>query len=296
MRKLCFLVTLFVAMLVVFQHSSLTVAAEKVQIVVSIRPQIYFVKHIGGNLVNVTSILSEGAFPGVYEPTAIHMKALSSADMYVRIRVPYENAWWEKMLTVNPDICVVDSTEGVDVINNYAQRQYEEEKEKHEHHGRDPHIWLSPKQAKIQAENIYHGLIAVDPENKSAYTTNKETFLKTLDELDNEIQRQLANLSTRKFMIFHPAWSYFARDYNLEQIPIEVEGKEPSAAEMMEFMKIAEKEHITTIFVQPQTSRRTADIIARQIGAGVEILDPLAADWMKNMRHTAKTLAEALSK
>jgi zinc transport system substrate-binding protein len=89
-------------------------------------------------------------------------------------------------------------------------------------------------------------------------------------------------------MIFHPAWSYFARDYDLEQIPIEVEGKEPSAREMADLMmKIAKEEQVTVIFVQPQTSRRSVDMLAKQIGARVEILDPLAADWLENMRRVS---------
>ena len=96
-------------------------------------------------------------------------------------------------------------------------------------------------------------------------------------------------------MIFHPAWSYFARDYDLEQFPIEIEGKEPSAKEMTELMKLAKDEHITVIFVQPQTSRRSADTIATQIGAKVEILDPLAANWLENMCRVSNILAETLS-
>jgi zinc transport system substrate-binding protein len=262
-------------------------AVEKVQVVVSILPQTYFVKQIGGHLVNVISMLPEGGLPHTYEPTPQQMKLLSAADLYVRIKVDFENAWWEKMKTANPNMNVVDSTEGVEFINEHDQ---------HSHHGRNPHIWLSPRMVKIQAEHIYQGLVTVDPEHKNTYQTNKEAFLIALDKLDHDIQEQLAVLNTRKFMVFHPAWSYFARDYGLEQIPIEIEGKEPGAKEMAALVTIARKEQITIIFVQPQTSRRSADTIAKQIGAIVEILDPLAADWMGNMQQVTNTLAEALSK
>lgn len=273
-------------------------AADPIQVVVSIRPQIYVVQQLGGDLVNVTSMLPEGAFPGVYEPTSQQMQDLSTADMYVRIKVPYEIAWWEKMAAANPKMHMVDATTGVDFIEAGAHQHEdagEKQEQPHEQHGRDPHIWLSPRLVKIQAENIYRGLIAVDPANKDAYTANKEAFLKTLDRLDVEIQGQLAHLKTRKFMIFHPAWTYFARDYNVEQVPVEIEGKEPSAKEMAALMKIAQAEHITTIFVQPQTSRRSADVIAQQIGIQVVILDPLAANWLDNMRHVTRVLAEALT-
>jgi zinc transport system substrate-binding protein len=238
------------------------------------------------------------------------MKQLSNADMYVRIKVEFENAWWDKIMAANPNMYVVDSTEGVKYIEGHAHQHHEEEGEEqehegehheeeadhHDHYGRDPHIWLSPRMVKIQAENIYQGLIAVDPEHKDVYTANKETFLNTLDRLDADIQAKLANLKTRKFMIFHPAWSYFVRDYNLEQIPIEVEGKEPSAKEMATLMKLAKQEHVTTIFVQPQTSRRSAETIATQIGAKIEVLDSLAADWLENMQRVTGVLAETLLK
>ncbi len=259
-------------------------AAEQVQVVVSIPPQTYFVKQIGGELVNVISMLPEGGFPHQFEPAPAHMKILSKAGVYVRINVEFENVWWDKIAAVNPNLHIVDSTQGVASIEASAQ------------HDHDPHIWLSPGNVKILTENIYQGLVAVDPEHKDRYQTNKETFFTALDTLDKEIEKQLATLKTRKFMIFHPAWSHFAREYNLEQIPIEIEGKEPSAREMTELMKTARKEHITVVFVQPQTSRRSANTIARQLGAKIEILDPLAANWMENMRHVTKVLAEALSK
>ena len=269
-------------------------ATEKIQVAVSILPQVYFVEQIGGDLVDVLCMLPKGGMPHTYEPTAQQMKQLSQADMYVRTKVDFENAWWEKMMTANPNMLVVDSTEGVELIGA-ATHHHEEEGEDHEHHGRDPHVWLAPRLVKIQAENIYQGLIAVDPDHKDSYQAHKEHFLAELDNLDRKIQARLAHLRTRKFMIFHPAWSYFARDYDLEQIPIEVEGKEPSAKEMTALMKLAQKEQITVLFVQPQTSRRSVSTIAKQIGAKVEILDPLAANWKENILHVTKVLSETLS-
>jgi zinc transport system substrate-binding protein len=321
MKKYLYVLTLLVMMFTVTMVS-LAEASEPLQVAVSILPQVYFVKQIGGDLVDVLCMLPEGGMPHTYEPTAQQMKLLSQADIYVRIKVDFENAWWDKMEMANPDMSVIDSTKGVDAIevgahhhhheseehehdaehheekgekHEHEGAHHEEEADHHEHHGRDPHIWLSPRMVKIQAENIYQGLLELDPDHKDTYSANKEALLRTLDSLDAEIQAKLANLKTRNFMIFHPAWTYFARDYDLEQIPVEVEGKEPSAKEMAELMKIAQKEHITVIFVQPQTSRRSVDIIAKQIGARVEILDPLAADWPENIRHVTNILAETLS-
>lgn len=312
MQKRSIMVVLVFSILCLFQCVTSVQASEPIQVVVSIPPQLYVVQQLGAELVEAISMLPEGGLPHTYEPTPQQMKLLSNADIYVRIGVEFENAWWEKMEAANPDMYVVDSTEGIDYLESHAHEEegeegeekeehehdgdhHAEEADHHEHYGRDPHIWLSPRLIKIQVENIYQGLIAVDPEHKDTYAANKAALLSALEHLDAEIQAQLANLKTRKFMIFHPAWSYFARDYDLEQIPVEVEGKEPSAKEMANLMKIAKTEQITVIFVQPQTSRRSADIIAKQIGARVEMLDPLAADWLDNMRRVSNILAETLS-
>lgn len=281
-------------------------AAERLQIMVSIPPQVYVVQQLGGELVEVSSMLPKGGLPHNYEPKPQQMKALSDADMYLRIMVEFEDVWWEKMEAANPDMYVLDSTKGIEYLDGHAHEEeedvekdegkhHEDEGEGHEHHGRDPHIWLSPRLMRLQVENIYQGLVAFDPEHKNSYSANKEAFMSTLDSLDSEIQAQFSNLQTRKFMIFHPAWSYFARDYDLEQIPVEIEGKEPSAREMMDLMKLAKSEHVRVIFVQPQTSRRSVETIAKQIGARVEVLDPLAADWLENLRRVARLLADALS-
>lgn len=269
-------------------------AAEKIQVVVSIPPQTYFVQRIGGDFVDVASMLPPGAFPHTFEPTAKQMKLLSQADLYVRIQVEFENAWWDKISTANPAMHIVDSTQDIDFIDGTAHH-HDETHNEHGHHGRNPHVWLSPAAVKLQAEAIYEGLLHVDPSHKETYLANKKQFLADLDALDQEIRQVLADLNNRTFMVFHPSWAYFARDYQLEELSIELEGKEPSASEMTQLMKTAQTENIQVIFVQPQTSTRSAEIIARQIGAQVKELDPLAADWLENMRRVARTLAENLS-
>lgn len=270
-------------------------AGEPVRVIVGIDPQLYFVKQLGGELVTVTSLLPSGSFHGVYEPNAAQMKKLSEAQMFVRSRVEYEEAWWSKIQAANQEMLVVDATAGIEFLKGHHHHDEQDaEEDETKEAGDDPHVWLSPRLAKIQIEHIYEGLITVDPENEAAYASNKHGLLKAVDELDRKIRAQLAELDTRTFMVFHPAWSYFAAEYDLKQIAIEAEGKEPSAAELAEFIKIAQEEQVKVIFVQPQTSSRTANIIAKQIGAKVELLDPMSADWLKNLRRTAEALSSAL--
>ena len=263
--------------------------AEPLRVMVNIQPQVYFVQQLGGELVNVTCLLPAGAFHGMYEPTAAQMKDLSQAALYIRSMLEHELAWWDKIQALNPRMMVVDATQGVELIDGHEHHDGEEK------HGKDLHIWLSPRNAKIQAENMYQGLIAADPANRAVYAANRDALMQKIDALDQEIQAKFATLKTRTFMVFHPAWGYFAKDYNLEQISIEVEGKEPSAAEMAQFITLAQEKQVKVIFVQPQTSRRTADIIAKQVGATVELLDPMAEDWLDNLRQTAEALANALN-
>jgi len=251
----------------------------KINVVVSILPQAYFVRRVGGDRVEVTVIVPPGASPATYEPSASQMRSLAQADLYIRIRVPFEEAWMGKIAAANPDMLIIDSSEGIERIG-----------------GKDPHIWLSPRLVKLQVQAIYKGLVEVDPENKALYAQNRDQFIADLEALDVEIAEVLAQVRGKKFMVFHPVWSYFARDYGLQQIAIEVEGKEPSAAELAALIETAKTEGIKAIFVQPQFSSKTAETIARQIGAQVVYVDPLAEDWMDNMRLVAETFAQALGK
>ena len=149
---------------------------------------------------------------------------------------------------------------------------------------KDPHVWLSPRSVKIQVENIYQGLVRVDPGNKDLYFQNKEQFLEELTTLDMQINESLEGSNNRSFMVFHPSWEYFARDYNLTMIPVEIEGKEPSVGDMVNLIETAARNNITVIFVQPQFSTNSAQVIADEIGASVVPIDPLGKDYITNMR------------
>ena len=168
----------------------------------------------------------------------------------------------------------------------------------HDHgHGiLDPHIWLSPRLVKIMAGNICRGLVEIDPAGEAEYEANLAAFEDELNSLDRSIAAALAPLpkDKRTFMVFHPSWGYFARDYALQQVPIEAEGKEPSAADLARIVSVGKEHHIPVVFVQPQFSERSAKVIASEMGAKVVPLDPLAADWAENMRRVTRAFIQAL--
>jgi len=250
---------------------------ETVEVAVSILPQADFVERIGGDKVHVSVMIPPGASPATYEPTPSQLKNLSRADLYVRIgHVPFEKTWMDRLKSANKDMKIVNSSEGIEII------------------GKDPHIWLSPNLVKKQAERIYNGLAEIDPENKGYYAQNLARFLQDLEELDAEIKDTLAGIEGKKFMVFHPAWGYFAREYGLEQIPIEVEGKEPSADDIVRLVEKAKTSGIKVIFASPQFSTKSAEVIAKEIDGKVIFADPLARDYMTNMRIVSKTFAQGL--
>jgi zinc transport system substrate-binding protein len=262
-------------------------------VTVSILPQQYFVERIGGAHVNVNVMVQPGASPATYEPKPEQLQALSKADAYISIGVPFEDAWLERIGSANPDMLLVDSAQG---IERMAMATHHHEGEEHEEEAKnlDPHIWLSPCLVSVQAQNIYDALVRLDPEREDTYKANLDRFVANIDELDAHIRETLAGVDNRKFMVFHPSWGYFARDYDLEMIPIEIGGQEPSAAELAALVEEAHEEGIRVIFAQPEFSTRSAEIIANEIGGEVLLVSPLAADWLDNLRRVAETFAEAM--
>ena len=276
-----------------------TPAPQTVDVTVSILPQEYFVKKIGGDLVDVNVMVEPGSEPATYEPKPQQLKALNDAEAYISIGVPFENAWMDKIVGVNSNMLIIDSAQGIEKMEMVEHHHHGEE-EVHDHEQieetLDPHIWLSPQLVKLQAENIYQGLVQIDPDNEAEYKTNLAEFLEEIDRLDQQIRQNLAGIENRKFIVFHPAWGYFADNYNLTQIPIEVEGQEPSASELATLIKEAKEENIKVIFAQYQFNSQDAQTIAQEIEGEVVFIDPLAANWSDNLLQVSETFARVLEK
>ena len=252
---------------------------QKLIVFVSILPQADFVRQLGGDRVEVSVMMPPGANEHNYEPDTGQLKALSKADLYVKVgHLPFEDAWMERFISTNRDMLVADSSQSIEMIEH------------------NPHIWLSPRLVKAQAETISAALVQLDPENQDYYLQQKQVFLKELDKLDQEITATLSGVKGKSFLVYHPAWGYFARDYGLQEVAIEEHGKEPGAREMSRIIDYAKKNQIKTIFDSSQHSTHSADAIAAELGARVVLLDPLAADYMDNIRKVAKTMAEELGR
>ena len=298
MKRYCLITAIF--MVAWFAGQTPALCGEgRLRVFVSIIPQKYFVEKIGGEFVEVSVMVHPGASPAVYEPKAAQMVALSGARVYFAVGVPFESVWLERIMAANPALIVVPTEKG---IQKRAMRGYHSEeqgiaitKKRHDHQLRDPHIWLSPPLVMVLVRNILDALCRIDPSHSAAYETNYKQFIIELVELDIEIMKVFAGHGRgMAFMVFHPAWGYFAEAYGLEQLPIEMEGKEPKPAELQGLIKHAQRRGIRIIFVQPQFSAKSAKTIAKAIGGEVAYADPLAPDWAENLRKQAAIFERAL--
>jgi zinc transport system substrate-binding protein len=278
--------TIAIAFLYYFASQKPVINTEegKIGVIVSVGPEVEFVQAVGGDKVDVTLMVPPGADPHTYEPLPNQLNHVSNAKIYFMVGTPieFELNYMDKMRNMNHEMLVINSSEGIVLIPNTAE---------HENNS-DPHVWVSPKNAAIMVENIYQGLVKIDPNNTEYYTKNRDTYLQKLDELDNNITKSLAGKENSQIIVYHPAWAYFCREYNLTQIPIEYGGKEPTSQEIASVINLAKKDNIKVIFVEPQYSPKSAEVIASEINGKVLKVDDLAPDYIKNLNNVAETFSQ----
>ena len=265
----------------------------KPSIVVSITPQKTFVQKIAGDMAKVTVMVPQGASPHSYEPKVSQMVALSKADIYFSIGVEFEEAWLGKFQSQNKNLKFIDMAAGVEKFKMVAHHHEHYNNHDKEHDELDPHIWTSPKNVAIMSQTIYEKLAQLDPQHQQLYKQNLIDFLAEIDNTDTKIKAIFKTLKPgTSFMVFHPSWGYFAKEYHLKQIAVEVEGKNPKPKEMIEIIKEAKEENVKAIFTQPEFSDKSAKTIAKETGITVEKISPLNANWSQNLILMANTIAK----
>ncbi len=299
--------------------ASLAVAQDKLTVFVSIAPQKYIVQQIAKDLVDVKVMVLPGADPHMYEPKPKQMVAISKAKLYFAVGIEFEKANLGKIVSTNPLIKVVHTDRGIKKIPMAAYHHHDEEGEHHkkaetpqegdhrheqgdseheddhhDHEGLDPHIWLSPPLVKIQAHTIMNALQEIDPSHRALYESNFQRFVSQINKLNTELKAIFADKQGLQFMVFHPSWGYFAQAYGLRQVPVQIEGKNPKPAQLKELIEHAREKNIKVIFVQPQFSAKSAELVAKEIGGEVAFVDPLAENWSANLREVANKFKAAL--
>ncbi|PVV11531.1 MAG: ABC transporter substrate-binding protein [gamma proteobacterium symbiont of Ctena orbiculata] len=275
--------------------------AEPLRVFASVVPIQTFVQRIGGEHVDARAMVRPGFDPHTYDPTPQQISALAGTALYVRAGLPFEKAWMERVRSANPQMQVLDAREGISLreieAHGHDEDDGHDEHDSHESvddHEQDPHVWTSPPLVKHMAGKIRHKLIQLAPDHAANFTRNHDALLAELDALDAELNRLLDPLVNRKFMVFHPAWGYFADHYRLIQVPIEHEGKSPGARTLAALIEQAKQEKIKVVFVQPQFDKRQARQVAQAIGGIVVPVDPLAADYADNLRRVGQQFSQAL--
>ena len=273
---------------------------EKPVITVTLEPQRYFTEAIAGDKFKVVSMVPKGSSPETYDPVPQQLVSLGDSKAYFRIGyIGFEQTWMERLMNNTPHIQVFDTSKGIDLILNNGDHDHGHGHGPHDGHTHavEPHVWNSTANALIIAGNTYKALSQLDKANDAYYMARYDSLCQRIQHTDSLIRQQLsAPEAAKAFMIYHPALSYFARDYGLHQISIEEGGKEPSPAHLKELIDLCQTEDVRVIFVQPEFDKRNAETIAQQTGTKVVPINPLSYDWEEEMLNVAKALAPAGTK
>ena len=256
---------------------------QPITVFVSIEPQAFFVERIGGDKVAVEVLVPPGKSPAIYSPESSQMVKLSRAKIFFTIGVPFERSLMPKIKDASQGLTIVDTTKGISL------RQFKSG-------GNDPHVWMNPLLVKKQGENICNALCSALPESTEYFRTNLKLFQADLDGLDKAIAKALKPMGGENIFVFHPVFGYFADQYGLTQMAVEVEGKAPKGKALADFIKQARAAKARVIFVQPQFDTRTAEKIANAINGVVIPMDPLARDYINNLNAMAQTIKNTFTR
>lgn len=275
---------------------------QPISVFVSIEPQVDFVRRVSGDRVTVEALVLPGESPATYSPKPAQIEKLAKSKLFFRIGVPFEESLIQRIKHVAKQVRMVDTRAGIvlrrmnDSQDTHPIKNRSAVSDDHMGEGYDPHIWLSPVLVQKQAKTICDALIAVDPQGRQTYEKNYQAFIADLKALDKRIKHALAPVKGGTIFVFHPSFGYFTDEYGLKQIAVEIQGKRPKAKDISRFIKLAKKEEVRIVFVQPQFDQSAAQKIARAIDGVVVPLDPLSGDYFKNMGAMADTIRFALKK
>ena len=287
---------IFIFTILLLSSSSLFAENEKLKVFVSILPQKYFAEKLLENNGEVEVLIGAGMSPHTYEPLPQQMSKLSRADMFFTVGIPFEGVIINRLKNLCPKLVIVPTDENIEKLKMAGHHHHEEV---HEHHheeahkhemGLDPHFWLDPIRAVTMAENMANAITTKRPDLTDSIKSNLESIKSEMNLLNDELTQKLLSFKGKTMLVFHPAFGYFAIRYGMVQKAVEIEGKEPAPRQLAELIRNCRAEGIKVIFVQKQFPLATAETISRSIGGRVVAIDPLAEDYVNNL----KAMAEAI--
>jgi len=274
-------------LLLLFVACSNKVQQENI-ITVTIEPQRYFTEQLTDTLFRVECMVPAGTSPETYDPTPSQMANLARSKAYFCIgHIGFEEVWIDKLKQNYPDIPFFDNSEGITLITGHSHTDGHCNED-----GVDPHTWSSPKAVRLIAQNMYEALVEIDPANEILYAANLQSLLEQIEAVDEKITQILENSSQKAFIIYHPALTYLARDYGLTQYCIETDGKEPSPEQLKTLIETAKAEGIKTVFIQQEFDKKNAELITKETGCRLIIINPLSYNWGEEILRIAKALSD----
>lgn len=289
--------------------SSSSEKSDKLKVTASFYPMYDFSKKIGGDKVEVKNMISSNVEPHDWEPTPKDLVSIGDSDVFVYNGAGMET-WIDKVTksSDNKNLELVEASKGVKLLKGEEDEDAKEEKEhEHEHGACDPHVWLSPENAKKEMENIKNAFVKADPKNKDYYENNYNENAKKLDELDKKFKDELAKTKKKDIVVAHQAFGYICNAYGLNQVAIEglSPDSEPDAAKMAEIAKFAKDNKVKYIFFEELVSPKVAETIAKEVGAKTEVLNPIEGltdkqlkdgeDYFSIMNKNLEVLLKALN-
>ena len=259
------------------QKAGMAESNAKPTVTVTIPPYKYFVEKIAGDKVDVNVMVSNGNNPETYEPNAQQMMELSNSALYLKVgSIGFEQTWMKKLQDNAPDMKMIDTSVGITPAKTPGGNI-------------DPHVWMSCKNARIIASNILKALCELAPKNKAFFEKNYQSLLNIINKRDSTIKESFKENPdlVRKFVIYHPILTYFARDYQLEQLAIEEEGREPSAAQLKSLIERARKQKIRYCLIQAEFANRNTTTFIKESQTKAMDINPLQADWANAMKEVS---------
>jgi zinc transport system substrate-binding protein len=261
--------------------------SKKKVLFVSILPMKYFADQLTQGRFEVEVMVPPGASPETYAPTPKQMIRLSEAKAYFSIGyLGFEQVWLTNFKSTNVNLSIYQTSTGIELI-----KEVQEHKDQEHPSGVDPHIWSSPKTAQIMAENMCNGLKKIDPANTAAYDANLKKLKLKISSVDSAITRIFKESSEKRFVVFHPALGYLARDYGLEQLAIEFEGKIPSPKHLKQVIEAARKANVKFLLIQKEFDAENAVVIANETGSSILQIDPLDYFWSDQVIDIAQKIS-----
>ncbi len=258
---------------------------------VTIPPQKWLVEQLVDRDAKVEVMVRPGQNPHTFEPLGRQLALMAQAEGWFTIGMPFEQALLRKVRSAKPDLREFQTYRGVERLE--ADHHHDHGDEEGAVEG-DPHIWLSPVNMAQMATNVCADLRALWPEQSEVLQRRLGELSSRLVVLQSELSARTAAVEGRVFWVYHPSWAYYARSFGLRQRAVEESGREPSLRQMASLIKDAKEDKARVLFADPQFDPRPIERLARQIGAEVVVIDPLAGDWERNLRHVTDRIIEGV--